>query len=202
MAQSAQISLPSSPFDRGRIPLKPLARRPFWPLQRVCLHSEARPLWPAHPRCRARPWRLPVYTDWQLRRWATAYHAGNRITQAVTSLLKKQCACWRTVFLCHYISYSSHISNLLGNATLTSPPQAVRDWSYAANSFVGDGYILVGDAACFIDPLFSSGVHLAMNAGLLASAYVNTLFTDSTLALESRVIYTKLYNLQYKGINE
>ena len=105
-------------------------------------------------------------------------------------------------FLGHYISYSSHISNLLGNATLTSPPQAVRDWLYAANSFVGDGYILVGDAACFIDPLFSSGVHLAMNAGLLASAYVNTLFTDSTLALESRVIYTKLYKQQYEHFRE
>ena len=38
---------------------------------------------------------------------------------------------------------------------------------------MGDGYILVGDAACFVDPLFSSGVHLAMSAGMMAAAYVD-----------------------------
>ncbi|MCH2657716.1 MAG: tryptophan 7-halogenase [Dehalococcoidia bacterium] len=105
-------------------------------------------------------------------------------------------------FLNKYVACSPHIADLLSNATLNTPPQAVRDWSYAANSFVGDGYILVGDAACFIDPLFSSGVHLAMNAGVLASAYVNTLFLDKALALESRAIYTKLYRQQYEHFRE
>ena len=105
-------------------------------------------------------------------------------------------------FLNKYIAYSPHIADLLSNAILNTKPQAVRDWSYAADSFIGDGYILAGDAACFIDPLFSSGVHLAMNAGVLASAYVNTLFSDSALALESRAIYTKLYRQQYEHFRE
>lgn len=36
--------------------------------------------------------------------------------------------------------------------------------SYLADSFVGDGFLLVGDAAMFIDPIFSAGVMLAMRS--------------------------------------
>jgi len=106
------------------------------------------------------------------------------------------------IFINKHIAQSPYIADLLSSATLDAKPQAVRDWSYAAKSFIGDGYILAGDAACFIDPLFSSGVHLAMNAGVLASAYVNTLFSDEKLAYESRSIYTKLYRQQYEHFRE
>ncbi|MFE7808899.1 tryptophan 7-halogenase [Streptomyces sp. NPDC057430] len=34
--------------------------------------------------------------------------------------------------------------------------------------------VLVGDAACFVDPVFSSGVHLATFSGLLAARSINT----------------------------
>ncbi|HEU4727127.1 MAG TPA: FAD-dependent oxidoreductase [Kofleriaceae bacterium] len=50
-----------------------------------------------------------------------------------------------------------------------------RDWSYSYDKFWGKGYVSVGDAACFIDPLLSTGVHLAMLSGYLASVTVNTL---------------------------
>jgi hypothetical protein len=62
--------------------------------------------------------------------------------------------------------------------------------------------VLAGDAACFIDPLFSSGVHLAMNAGVLAAAYVSTLMTDEQLAVESRPVYERLYRQQYDHFRE
>ncbi|HIO63235.1 MAG TPA: FAD-binding protein, partial [Dehalococcoidia bacterium] len=51
---------------------------------------------------------------------------------------------------------------MLSDAELTGAPRVVRDWSYTTNRMVGDGWILLGDAACFVDPLFSSGVHLAL----------------------------------------
>jgi halogenation protein CepH len=37
--------------------------------------------------------------------------------------------------------------------------------SYLSSNFVGNGFLMVGDAATFIDPIFSSGVMLAMNGG-------------------------------------
>lgn len=49
-----------------------------------------------------------------------------------------------------------------------------KDWSYATTRFWAPGMVLVGDAACFVDPVISSGVHLAMYAGLLAARSVNT----------------------------
>ena len=48
------------------------------------------------------------------------------------------------------------------------------DYSYAHTQFWKPGLVLVGDSACFIDPVFSSGVHLATYSGLLAARSINT----------------------------
>src|SRR5262249_21201596 len=61
---------------------------------------------------------------------------------------------------------------MLRNARRVQGPTVIRDWSYLSERFVGPGWILCGDAACFIDPLFSTGVHLALSSGLMAAAYV------------------------------
>lgn len=46
---------------------------------------------------------------------------------------------------------------------------AISALSYLADRFVGNGWLLAGDAAGFIDPIFSSGIHLAMKCGDCAS---------------------------------
>src|SRR4029450_11333348 len=40
--------------------------------------------------------------------------------------------------------------------------QVLADFSYTCKPFAGDGYFMVGDAGCFLDPIFSTGVTLAM----------------------------------------
>jgi flavine halogenase len=47
-----------------------------------------------------------------------------------------------------------------------------RDYSYFAESYAGPGYRLAGDAAGFIDPLFSTGVHMAFLGALSAAATI------------------------------
>jgi FAD-dependent halogenase len=47
--------------------------------------------------------------------------------------------------------------------------RTARDWSYIARRSHGPGFLLAGDAAGFVDPLFSTGVFIAMSAGRLAS---------------------------------
>jgi FAD-dependent halogenase len=54
-----------------------------------------------------------------------------------------------------------------------------RDWSYINDSFWKPGVVLIGDAACFVDPVFSSGVHLATLSGLLAARSINTCLANS-----------------------
>jgi halogenation protein CepH len=49
-----------------------------------------------------------------------------------------------------------------------------RDWSYCADRYWRPGMVLIGDAACFVDPVLSSGVHLATYGALLAARSINS----------------------------
>jgi flavin-dependent dehydrogenase len=51
--------------------------------------------------------------------------------------------------------------------------KATRDYSYRCTEVAGDGWVLVGDAYGFLDPLYSSGVLLAFKSGELAADAVN-----------------------------
>jgi len=46
---------------------------------------------------------------------------------------------------------------------------ATRDFSYRSRQVAGDGWVLVGDALGFLDPIYSSGVLLACSSGELAA---------------------------------
>jgi flavin-dependent dehydrogenase len=46
---------------------------------------------------------------------------------------------------------------------------ATKDYSYRSKKVAGDGWVLVGDAFGFLDPLYSSGVLLALKSGQLAA---------------------------------
>ena len=52
----------------------------------------------------------------------------------------------------------------LRGAEAILPAQATGNYSYYARRSVGRGFMLVGDAYAFIDPVFSSGVYLAMSS--------------------------------------
>ncbi len=50
---------------------------------------------------------------------------------------------------------------------------ATKDYSYRARKCAGDGWVLVGDAYGFLDPLYSSGVLLALRGGSSAADAIN-----------------------------
>jgi len=52
-------------------------------------------------------------------------------------------------------------------------PGATADFSFRVRTVRGDGWLAVGDAAGFIDPLFSTGVHLGLCSGLRAADSVH-----------------------------
>jgi flavin-dependent dehydrogenase len=49
---------------------------------------------------------------------------------------------------------------------------ATKDYSYRATKVAGDGWVMVGDAWGFLDPLYSSGVLLALRSGELAAGAI------------------------------
>jgi flavin-dependent dehydrogenase len=62
------------------------------------------------------------------------------------------------------------VKDLLAPAQLVSSVKIEQDYSYTASQFCGPGYFILGDAACFLDPLLSTGVHLATLSGTMAAA--------------------------------
>ena len=62
---------------------------------------------------------------------------------------------------------------------------ATKDYSYRATKVAGDGWVMVGDAWGFLDPLYSSGVLLALKSGeLAADAIVDGLKIGDTSAAQ------------------
>jgi flavin-dependent dehydrogenase len=105
-------------------------------------------------------------------------------------------------FLEAQLAQSSHTRAMLENAKMDSEPTVVRDWSYTAEKLFGPGYILAGDAACFVDPLFSSGVHLALMSGVLAAAYVTTALNDPSMAEDAGQVYQETYLKEYNQFRQ
>ncbi|WXB20272.1 tryptophan 7-halogenase [Pendulispora albinea] len=72
-----------------------------------------------------------------------------------------------------------------------------KDYSYCNTQFSAPGLALVGDSACFIDPVFSSGVHLATYSGVLAARSINSCLegsVDETRAMEE---FERRYRLEF-----
>ena len=61
------------------------------------------------------------------------------------------------------------VKKRIANAKRVTGFFATRDYSYRATKVAGNGWVLVGDAFGFLDPLYSSGVLLALKSGELAA---------------------------------
>ncbi|KAL1669111.1 hypothetical protein GGF50DRAFT_95722 [Schizophyllum commune] len=59
------------------------------------------------------------------------------------------------------------------------------DYSYSSSTYAGQNWRLVGDAGAFIDPFFSSGIHLALTGGLSAAATIASVLRDQCTAEQS-----------------
>ncbi len=137
--------------------------------------------------------------------WAIPLHTGVVSAGAVVDSAagrERIAALGAETFFRERIAAGTHTAALLEGATLTAGPTVVRDWSYASRELAGEGFVLAGDAACFIDPLFSSGVHLALSSGVLAAAYVTSALKDPELGRAAAAVYDEQYRRQYRHFRE
>ena len=73
----------------------------------------------------------------------------------------------------------------IGDATRVTGHFVTRDYSYRSKQVAGDGWVLIGDAFGFLDPLYSSGVLLALKSGeLAAEAIVDGIESDDLSAAQ------------------
>ena len=75
--------------------------------------------------------------------------------------------------LAHYLAATPPAAPLFERARRVSPARFDADYSYLATRMAGDRWVAVGDAAAFLDPIFSTGVLLAMQGGLEAAEAID-----------------------------
>jgi len=100
-------------------------------------------------------------------------------------------------FYLRCLEQSPQASELLDGAERVGPVRAVREWSYIADSMCVDRAFLCGDAACFIDPLFSQGVHLATYSAMLAAAAIDRSLADPSCQKAVMQWYDATYRAAY-----
>lgn len=81
-------------------------------------------------------------------------------------------------FFLSTIALCPPLADRLSDATLISEVEATGNYSYACDRSFGERYLMIGDAYTFIDPVFSSGVMLAMNGGMAAAETVDACSAD------------------------
>jgi hypothetical protein len=84
---------------------------------------------------------------------------------------------WRLALFEQELGYSPFIGRLLTDARMMQPLTVEGDYSYHSETKYGDNFAMVGDAATFIDPIFSSGIYLAMNSARLVAEGVHQRLT-------------------------
>jgi flavin-dependent dehydrogenase len=95
------------------------------------------------------------------------------------------------------ISQCPLIADLVRPGRLVSKISTEQDYSYMAESVTGPGYFLVGDAACFIDPLLSTGVHLATHSSMLCAASIASILRDEIPEQQAMTFFDQSYRLAY-----
>jgi len=91
---------------------------------------------------------------------------------------------------------------ILETAVRCDKVRVIRDWAYDASSVAMERAFLCGDSACFIDPLFSQGVHLATYSAMLAAAGIDHLYRHPGDAEEIRTWYERSYREAYNRYHE
>ncbi|MCB4360034.1 NAD(P)/FAD-dependent oxidoreductase [Quatrionicoccus australiensis] len=85
-------------------------------------------------------------------------------------------------FLMDGIAMCPALAERLKDAKLVNKVEATGNFSYVSERNHGQNYMLLGDAYAFIDPVFSSGVLLAMNSGVIGAEAIDTCLREPARA--------------------
>ena len=88
----------------------------------------------------------------------------------------------------------------LARAEHIFPVKTTRDFSYRATQMAGDGWILVGDAYGFLDPIYSSGIFLALKSAELAADCIADAFDKNDFSANTLRRSEKLLNQGMEAI--
>ena len=87
---------------------------------------------------------------------------------------------------------------LLASARRISDVRVDGDYSYSTRAYAGDRWLLAGDAGSFLDPVFSTGVLLALEGGLDAADAVHEGLVDPRARRRAFHAYSRAREREYR----
>jgi flavin-dependent dehydrogenase len=90
------------------------------------------------------------------------------------------------------IAESPAMQRIVSGAEQLMPASATADFSFRVRDLAGPGWLVIGDAGGFIDPLFSTGAHLAMYGGFHAANIIADGLARGALKQEDFVTWSAL----------
>jgi flavin-dependent dehydrogenase len=97
------------------------------------------------------------------------------------------------------IAMCEPLAERLKGAELIAGVEATGNYSYECNLSHGENFLMVGDAYAFVDPMFSSGVMLAMNSGVEGAKTVDTCLRQPA---RGAAALKKYHRMMHKGPRE
>jgi flavin-dependent dehydrogenase len=96
-------------------------------------------------------------------------------------------------FLWDTLRLNPLLAERMQHAKLMGPALATGNFSYQSEQMYGDGWLLIGDAYAFIDPVFSSGVFLGMNSAELGAQVVDSMLHKGNVSVTANAALLHRY---------
>ena len=111
------------------------------------------------------------------------------------------CVCWpeylkqrrgrNEAFLLDTLKMMPDAYSRMAAAEMISDVRVTGNYSYTSSRMAGPGWIMVGDAYAFVDPVFSSGVYLAMHSGKQAAELVDQVLREPAREAALQAAFTR-----------
>jgi flavin-dependent dehydrogenase len=90
------------------------------------------------------------------------------------------------------------VAELMREAQREWPVRVEKDYSYSASAYAGDRWILVGDAGFFLDPVFSTGVSVALESGIEAAHALDRALSKKKFSARSFAAYSRRQRKRFR----
>ena len=91
------------------------------------------------------------------------------------------------------------VGRLLARATREWPVRVEKDYSFSSRGYAGDRWVLVGDAGSFLDPMFSTGVAIALESGLEAAQAIDQGLRGGDLSARRFTRFARRQHQRYRS---
>jgi len=91
------------------------------------------------------------------------------------------------------------VASLMRMAKREWPVRVERDFSFGSRTYAGDRWLLVGDAGSFLDPVFSTGVAIALESGVEAGRALDRALASGNLSKRSFATFNRRQRQRYRS---